>query len=501
VVFHRSLIVAVVAVVALAALAPSAHAGAQPAPLRVGSDAATVRAKLPRDLPPRVRYRFVWRSAGGAWHRTPSRRRARGARVVSARLGGLRPATTYEYRVVAGRTRGLERRFRTRPAPAGGAPLAQPGAGAAGAPTRTAELAPDAEREPDRRPDDQADPVLPGGAPSPGAPEPPGPASATNLNPGTVEEMPDPMVLRDGDTYWAYATGDRFPVMRSTDLVTWTPAGRALETRPSWAVADPDWHPWAPSVLRRDAPCPGEPAGPCFVLFHTALSAAAGPTTHCVGVATATAPQGPFEERGILRDAGGALVGCGDAGGLGNIDPAPFVDADGRVYLYVSTDMACAPQGCELEPTLSVIPLEAGALTAAGPRQPLFAGRPGTWEQAPWAPVVENPWVVRRGSTYHLLYSGGAFDGAYAMGHATAPSPLGPFVRSSPEPILQGNDEVAGPGGGVTVSGGGGADWLLYHGRTTGWWAARAMRIDPIAWHGDGTPAVAGPSTARVTLP
>jgi hypothetical protein len=37
-------------------------------------------------------------------------------------------------------------------------------------------------------------------------------------------------------------------------------------------------------------------------------------------------------------DARGRPIGCGDDAGYGNIDRAPFVDANGRAYLYLSTD-------------------------------------------------------------------------------------------------------------------------------------------------------------------
>ncbi len=77
---------------------------------------------------------------------------------------------------------------------------------------------------------------------------------------------------------------------------------------------------------------------------------------HCAAVATATRPTGPFVHRNV--------IGCRDATGRGYIDPAPFVDSDGRAYLYISVD--------EPRHTISVIPLTADLLHAAGVRRVLF---------------------------------------------------------------------------------------------------------------------------------
>ena len=464
----------------------------------VTTDELAVRASLAPDRRRPTTFHASYARVGTrGWRRTMPRRLgpARRVRTVGLRIAGLRPDTAYRVRIVAtvctGCRRGTARsrtlRVRTPPRPAAPVPPAPP---------VTSDPAPRV--EPTRTP------------PVADVPADAGPAMPDAFrNPVHDAEFPDPFVLREGDAWYAYGTGARFPILRSTDLVTWTPAGHALAERPAWTTEAPwspgmhDWHPWAPSVQRVETPCPGAAAGPCFVLFHVGLTDQGVPQfMHCVGVAVATAPTGPFTQMGPLeREDGvrerGMPIGCGDDAGDGTIDPAPFVAADGQVYLYVSTDRRCVSGACSYAPTISVIPLSAAVpWQAAGPRVALLTGAAGTWEQGPAPyPAVENPWVVEREDGIHLLYSGGDWRGAYGMGHATAASPTGPFSRSAPTPWVWGDAAVSGPGGGMLIPDAAGDEWLVYHARSGPGGLPRTLRLDRVDWDEQGRPRLDGPTS------
>jgi hypothetical protein len=351
-------------------------------------------------------------------------------------------------------------------------------------------------------------------------PLPPPPATgASALPPGTYLNpvytgpagggFADPIVLDVGDThddYWAYATGGLFPVAHSDDLVHWTNAGAAMTSRPSWTDQAGEWNPWAPSVIERDDACPGQADGPCFVMFSVSVNRNVTPNTNCIGVAMAPSPGGPFTDTGILdRDTGavdqsGRPIGCGDDGGYSNIDPAPFVDADGNAWLYLSTGHLCqtpAPSGeCPWNRVVSVIPLSDDLLTATGPRQPLVAnGEP--WDHG----VVENPWPLRNGDTLELLYSGGVYTGKYGMGYATADSTTGPFAKVAGNPFLKDSSQVLSAGGGSVATGPKGAPWVVYHGRAGAYNQPRTLRIDSLQRWTDGTLATPGPTSVPRTAP
>jgi beta-xylosidase len=323
-------------------------------------------------------------------------------------------------------------------------------------------------------------------------------------------DTPDPAGLNNngsGSDYYLYATGNDFPIQHSSDLVHWTYLGTALTQPPSWVVQSGDWNPWSPSVLQANRPCPATQSPSCYYMYYVGLSAQFG--IHCVAVATSPTPAGPFTDRGPLSngalDSSGRPIGCGDDTGYGNIDPAPFVDADGSAYLYVSTDYACSPgsSSCTaasstLQPTISVLPLAPDLLSVpvSGQRKALFSGQPNSWEQAPWAPVVEGPWMEKHNRTYYLFYSGGAWTGNYGIGDATMRSPLGKGLQKDPKnPILYGTATVFSPGGGSTIIGPRGGDWMLYHARLGSYTAPRQLFIDPMVWRRDGSVTVSGPTT------
>jgi beta-xylosidase len=322
-------------------------------------------------------------------------------------------------------------------------------------------------------------------------------ATGTYQNP-VFGSFPDPMAQFTGVEYYAYSTGSRFPVIRSTDLVNWTAVGTAFTTSPRWSSGNP----WAPSVLADPHPCADRPAGStsttCFYLYYVGLDNALATPANCIGVATADQPAGPFRDKGILTRSNGTVdpvrgrIGCGDSGGYSNIDPAPYVTSGGTPYLYLSTGHE---PGGAWRRTLSAIQLSSDRIHAAGSRQALLTAT-RSWE----AGVVEGPWVIRRNSAYYLFYSGGSFaDASYAMGYATALSPTGTFTKASANPILKSTPQVIGPGGGSVTTSPSGADWMLYHGSATVG-GARTLRIDPLVWSGTRV-TVRGPTTGPQPAP
>jgi len=308
---------------------------------------------------------------------------------------------------------------------------------------------------------------------------------------------PDPFVLDNNGThndYWAFTTGNGFPILHSSDLLHWTPVGHALTQRPAWTSRAPDWHPWAPDVVNARESCPGTTSPSCYVMYYTALSAQFN--INCVALATATTPAGPFIDQGPLSDgrvdAAGRPIGCGDNNGYGMIDPSLFVDPrTGQHLLYSSEDFACPVGGAfctgansTLRPTISVLPISSDFLNAAGARMPLFSGQAGSWEaNTDSVPTVEDPSVLYHRGYYYLLYSGGNWRADYAVGYALAASPTGPFVKGGNNPIVKQTPSALSAGGGeAPVVGPHRGLWYVYHARSGSYDNPRTLRLDSFSW-------------------
>jgi beta-xylosidase len=216
-----------------------------------------------------------------------------------------------------------------------------------------------------------------------------GSAKSTFTNPVYGADFPDPFVLRVGDTYYAYATNgpdkngpdkngpdkkgrvEQVQTATSRDLVHWTTGPDALPKVGSWTF---NGETWAPEVLRR--------SDGAYVLYYSA--------TKCVGRAVAHEPLGPF-----VDEAKGPLV-CQPREG-GSIDPSPFRDGEGNLYLVWKNDGNAIGA-----PTyIWAQRLSDDGLSLVG-RRTRIEKNDASWE----ASVVEGPMLYEHDGRYFLFYSG-----------------------------------------------------------------------------------------------
>lgn len=300
----------------------------------------------------------------------------------------------------------------------------------------------------------------------------------------------DPFVLRtDGPGspgYVAYGTGQSaggraFEVLVSADLVTWTPAGAALELLDERFGTDY----WAPEVAEHDR------------RWWMYYSVGHGEVGHSLRVAVADEPVGPF------RDCGVALAPQERFA----IDPHPFCDADGTWYLFYARDVL---DGDRVGTMLAVDVLEDMTTLRGEPRGVLVPSddwqiyerqREMYGDVHDWH-TLEGPFVVPHDGRYYCFYSGGSWQGpGYGVAYAVADHPLGPWAEEPdvPRVLRTVPDKVLGPGHVSVVQAPGGDDVMVYHAWDRGL-AARRMCIDPIRWTAAG-PTVSGPTWEPTSLP
>jgi beta-xylosidase len=204
------------------------------------------------------------------------------------------------------------------------------------------------------------------------------------------------------------------------------------------------------------------PTASGFVLYFVAWHAASG--RQCIGVATASRPEGPF------RAAGAPLVCPLSEGGA--IDPSSFVDGDGSRYLVWKNDGNC----CGVTTRIYVQRVSADGLALISEPVALIASDRG-WEGG----IIEAPTLWRQDGRYHLFYSANGYGGAgYAIGHAVGDSPLGPFTKDAAAWVQSGAN-VIGPGGQDVVRAADGTTWLAYH-TWTSTQRYREMDLGRLTW-------------------
>ena len=294
-------------------------------------------------------------------------------------------------------------------------------------------------------------------------------------NPVHDADFPDPFVFRVDDTYHAYATngpGGNVQTLTSTDLVHWQKGKDALPEVGPWAY---EGKTWAPELLARD--------DGTYVLYYTANAADFG--AQCVGVAVADEPEGPF-----VDSTEEPLVCQRDEGG--SIDPSPFRDDDGGLYLLWKNDGNC----CMKDTWIYAQRLSSDGLRRQGRPTRLLKQDAG-WE----ANVVEAPTLWKRNDRYILFYSGNDYaSDFYAVGYATCDGPLGPCTDAPENPILKAGCRATGPGHQAVVEVGD-ETWLVYHA-----WPGQAgsdkrvLWLDRLRWE-DARPSVDGPTCAPQASP
>jgi beta-xylosidase len=260
--------------------------------------------------------------------------------------------------------------------------------------------------------------------------------SATGFqNPVYDGNFPDPMVVAGGGTYWAFATngnGSNVQTLTSKDLIHWESGGDALPDLPGWSNPGKVW---APDV---DKTMVG------YVLYYTTNVTSSH--VQCIGIGLAAKVVGPYVDKSKRP-----LICQSDQGG--SIDADAFAASDGKRYLYWKND----GNAIGADTYISVQQLDSTGTALIGKPKRLFK------QDLPWeGPLVEAPFVWEENGKFHLFYSANTFDSySYAIGHAVADSPLGPFTKSE-DPVVASNDVAAGPGHCALVRKGGKV-WMLYH--------------------------------------
>jgi beta-xylosidase len=349
-------------------------------------------------------------------------------------------------------------------------------------------------------------------------------AKSTYTNPLPVQ-FGDPYVLQTKGMYYMYGTGGGaekgFSAYSSKDLVNWKPEGQVYfyNNINGWSDSKAAWNGayWAPEVYEVNEK---------YYLFYSAQWKN-NPTNELenfrIGAAVADKPEGPFIDLADkpIFDPGYPII-----------DANVFFDDDGKIYLYysrccykhaVASEVASFAKakgwfneieeswvyGIELKPDFSGVVGEPVLLL----RPPVsMKDKQAEWEsRSVTSKEVNRRWTegsvtFKKNNLYYMMYSANHFAGQnYAVGYATATSPLGPFKKANNNPVLQKNTtkggNVTGTGhNSITYSPDRREIFCVYHGRTKATGNERVVFIDRMKVEG-GKIIVYGPTTTPQKLP
>jgi beta-xylosidase len=256
-------------------------------------------------------------------------------------------------------------------------------------------------------------------------------------------------------------------VASSADLTRWNFLGNALPRSPRWASKAFGYN-WAPEVTKFSS---------TYVMYFVSRLPIGSGGIQCIALAKSTQPQGPFtptEKSNVVP-----FVCQRNEGG--SIDPAVFIDEDGKSYLLWKSD-ANSRGG---QPWIYIQALAPDGLSLEGQPTRLITAD-SRWEGV----LVEAPTLWKHDGKYYLFYSANDYASRdYAVGYAVADKPTGPYKKGETNPVLKTNigAGVIGPGGQDIVTGLDGTTYMLFHGwRPQGY---RALNLAPLEWQ-DGVPVV-----------
>jgi arabinan endo-1,5-alpha-L-arabinosidase len=327
------------------------------------------------------------------------------------------------------------------------------------------------------------------------------PLNVTIPDGGSVDSCADPTVIRGqtaGDNYWyMYCTTDPLngddrsaggdfnfrliPMLRSSDLVTWTYMGDAFSARPEWVADDAGM--WAPEIQYFNGQ---------YYLYYTASWTDLPGGGSAIGVATAPTALGPWTDAGAPAVEPHAPDCCpGDK--RWTFDP-DVIEHDGVRYIYYGSYFG----------GISVRQLSADGLTS-DPATQTNVAMPNRYEGAE---------VVKRGDYFYLLASAtdccrGPLTG-YSVFVGRSASPTGPFIDREGVSLLAGRvggsvflsmngNRWVGPGHQTTFKDFDGQWWTAYHAvdqedpyfEGAVGFTRRPVLLDPVDWI-NGWPEVRG---------
>jgi arabinan endo-1,5-alpha-L-arabinosidase len=281
-------------------------------------------------------------------------------------------------------------------------------------------------------------------------------------------------IVREGDWYYSFVTGNGVGVIRSKDLIAWSPMPKVFERSPAWvaeAVPGNRGHFWAPDIVR------GKDGR--WLLYYSVSTF--GKNTSVMALASnatldANSPQYSWRDEGIV-----VRSGAGDH--FNAIDPAVTYDADGRLWMSFGS----------FWDGLRLVELDATTGLRKGDAAPIPIAR---------NPEIEAPFIYRHGEHYYLFVNWGfccrGIASTYEIRVGRADAISGPYLDRDGRELARGGGTLLaksegpmiGPGhAGIFVDRDGSEQFSFhFYDRPSG--GTPMLGIRPVTWDAQGWPVL-----------
>ncbi|WP_082161801.1 arabinan endo-1,5-alpha-L-arabinosidase [Rufibacter radiotolerans] len=331
------------------------------------------------------------------------------------------------------------------------------------------------------------------------------PASAGQGTTPSAETQPassltvhDPVMAKQGNTYYLFSTGRGISVWSSTDMQNWKMEQPVFATAPAWAVkAVPgfkDNHIWAPDISYYNGQ---------YYLYYSI--SAFGKNTSAIGLAT-NVTLDPTDPKFKWVDHGKIIESVPGQTNWNAIDPNVVVDEKGTPWMSfgsfwgglklvrLSKDRLSVAEDITTFPTIAS---RRKGLTVSANPAPLPGNPAGAGGNA-----IEAPFIFKKNGYYYLFASidycckGAKSD--YKMMVGRAKNVQGPYLDKNGVALdagggtilLEGNAAWNGVGHNAVYTFGK-TDYLIFHGYDATQNGRPKLRVEKLTWDKEKWPVVA----------
>lgn len=295
---------------------------------------------------------------------------------------------------------------------------------------------------------------------------------------GAIRPVHDPVIIKEGDTYYVFCTGDGIPIRKSTDLVKWSHAIPAVVFArvPQWAqeMIPGATNIWAPDISYFNNK---------YHLYYSVSTF--GSNRSVIGLATNVTLDSQSDDYKWVDE--GLVLESVNVNNYNAIDPNIIIDEDGVPWMAFGSHWS----GIKMRR----LDYETGKPSEEDPKLKPLAGR----RVHPRA--VEAPFIIRKGDFYYLFVS---FDSCcqgaastYRVMVGRSENVTGPYVdRDGVDMLQDGGTQVTfpterwrGPGHNAILQENG-KEYIVYHAYDAEADGIPTLRIDPLEWDSEGWPFI-----------